>query len=307
MISGELPIKSGLSVPRVTPGAECRSLAAATLSAGTTARLESSGNAMLDLLDLYLLRRGIPSDDQTLTFRRIDGNQPSAVIYFLPWHTPFNIAQHFGFTPLPFLACYEMPPAIVSCTPELSVEAMRRMVEDAEAVLAKGGVRASEALIVGLSVGSYPATYLANRLGARLCAVATADRADLMLWQSPAARLVKRRCLQRGVDLARCSKAMSGLHPVQNLSGISADSMFILGQRDPFIPPRRAAGLLRAVRKHAPQARVVSLDAGHVKTMVCSARYQRAMLGLEERSSWWQPSFPSSLSLRLSVPRLEQN
>ena len=67
---------------------------------------------MLDLLDLWLLRRGIPSDDQTLTFRRIEGNPASKVIYFLPWHTPFYVAPHAGFTPLEFLACYEMPAAI---------------------------------------------------------------------------------------------------------------------------------------------------------------------------------------------------
>lgn len=260
---------------------------------------------MLDLLDLLLLRRGIPSDDQTLTFRRIDGHRRSKVMYFLPWHTPLSVARHFGFAPLDFLACYEMPPAIVSSTPEHSVEAMRRMVDDAEACLDQHGVRADGALIVGLSVGSYPATYLANRIGARLCAIATADRADLMLWQSPATRLVRRRCLQRGVDLSRCSRAMAGLHPVQNLAGIAADSMFIIGKRDPFIPPRRSRGLLRGVRRHAPEARVVMLDAGHVKTMVRSARYQRAMLGAEVPRAWWQISLPTGLSLSLPVGRPE--
>jgi len=93
---------------------------------------------MLDLLDLLLLRRGIPSDDQSLTFRRIDGQPTAKVIYFLPWHTPFHVARHVGFTPLEFLACYEMPAAIVSSTPQLSVEAMHRLVDDAEALLEIG-------------------------------------------------------------------------------------------------------------------------------------------------------------------------
>src|SRR5262245_49013066 len=113
---------------------------------------------MLDLLDLFLLRRGIPSDDQTLAFRRIDGVADSQVIYFLPWPTPFSIARRLGFTPLEFLACYEMPPAIVSSTPELSVEAMRRLVADAETVLGRHRIVRRNAIIVGLSVGSFPAT-----------------------------------------------------------------------------------------------------------------------------------------------------
>jgi pimeloyl-ACP methyl ester carboxylesterase len=262
---------------------------------------------MLDLLDLLLLRCGIPSDDWTLTFRRIDGSSRSRTVYFLPWHTPLHVAHHFGFTPLEFLACYEMPAAIVSSAPELSVQAMHCLVDDAETVLKNSGARGDEVLIVGLSIGSYPATYLANRIGARLCAVAGADRADLMLWQSRAARHVKRRCMQRGVDLARCSRAMAGLHPVQNLSGLAQDSMFIVGTRDPFIPPRRSKGLLRAVRRHAPQARVVTLHTGHVKTMVKSACYQRAMLGVEAPRAWWHVSTPAGLLLPLSLARAKDS
>src|SRR6185295_18085511 len=157
----------------------------------------------------------------------------------------------------------------------LSVEAMRRLVDDAQELLADRGVRAKQALIVGLSVGTYPATFLANRIGARLCAVAPADRADLMLWQSPAARLVKRRGLQRGLRLAHCSKVMRGCHPAPNLAGLASNSIFVMGQRDPFIPPRRSAGLLAAIERWAPKARVIKLDAGHVKTMIRSAPHQQ--------------------------------
>jgi pimeloyl-ACP methyl ester carboxylesterase len=250
---------------------------------------------MLDLLDLLLLRRGIPSDDQTLAFRRIDGQAGSRVIYFLPWHTPLYVARHFGFTPLEFLACYEMPPAIVSSTPELTVSAAERLVGDAEQLVRDRGLDPTDAIVIGLSAGSFPATVPANRLGARLCAIAGADRADLMIWQSPAARLVKRRCLLHGVDLARYSKAMQGMHPVQNLGGIAQESMFIVGERDPFIPARRKRGLLRALRRQAPRARVVRLDAGHVKTMIASADYQRDFAGVEAKRAWWH--LPRSIPL----------
>src|SRR5262245_61843597 len=148
---------------------------------------------MLDLLDLLLLRRGIPADDRTLAFRRIDGDPQARVIYFLPWNTPYAIARQLGFTPLPFLAAYEMPPALVSSDPELSVQAMAAMIDDAGRLLEDKGIRPQDALLVGLSVGTFAATFLANRIGARLCAVAPSDRADMMIWTSPAARIVKRR------------------------------------------------------------------------------------------------------------------
>src|SRR4051812_34905206 len=103
---------------------------------------------MLDLLDLLLLRRGVPADDRTLAFRRIDGDPQSRVIYFLPWNTPYSLARQAGFMPLPFLAAYESPPAFVSSDPELCVQAMVGMVADAEALLAEKGVAPADALVV---------------------------------------------------------------------------------------------------------------------------------------------------------------
>jgi hypothetical protein len=68
---------------------------------------------MLDLVDLLLLRRGIPTDDRELTFRRIDGNASSKVLYFLPWHTPFGIARQIGIMPLDFSPA-EMPASVTA-------------------------------------------------------------------------------------------------------------------------------------------------------------------------------------------------
>jgi hypothetical protein len=182
---------------------------------------------MFDLVDLFLLRRGIPADDRTLAFRRIDGDQTSNVIYFLPWHTPFAFAWHAGFVPLNFLACYEMPSAIVSSEPELCAQAMLGLVADAGRLLVDRGV-VEDALIVGLSVGSYPATYLANRIGARLCSVASADRGDLAIWESPATHIIKRRAVHKGYQLSHYSQALFGTHPAENLSNIAADSLFVM-------------------------------------------------------------------------------
>jgi len=257
---------------------------------------------MLDLVDLLLLRRGVPADDTTLTFRKIEGNATSKVIYFLPWHTPFAFARQVGFAPLDFLACYEMPPAIVSSEPGLCVQAMLGLVADAEQLLIERGIAAKDALVVGLSVGTYPATYLANRIGARLCSVASADRGDLAIWESPATRIIKRRAVQKGYGLAHYSQALFGSHPAQNLGGIAANSVFVVGQRDPYVPPRRKDGLLRAIESHVPTARVITLDTGHFKTLMVSGRYQHQMLGIEPVRTW-QVRLPFKLSSYFSVPR----
>jgi hypothetical protein len=233
---------------------------------------------MLDLVDLLLLRRGIPADDRMLAFRRVDGNPGSRVVYFLPWHTPFAFARRLGFAPLDFLACYEMPEAIVSSEPELCLRAMHDLVADAERVLLAHCVAGKDAVIVGLSIGSYPATYLANRLGARLFSVASAHRADLAIWQSPATSIIKQRARRKGYLFSDYSKALTGTHPVQNLTGIAANSVFVIGQRDPFVPTCCKEGLLRAIATHIPGASVIRLAAGHFRTLMMSGRHQRRML-----------------------------
>ncbi len=232
---------------------------------------------MFDLLDFVLLRRGLAADDRTLSFRRIDGRPSSKVIYFLPWNTPFVLARQAGFLPLDFLAAYEMPPAIISSEPSLCVQAMRALVADAETLLADRGVDSVEALIVGLSIGSYPATYLANRIGARLCSVAGSDRGDLMLWESPAGHIVKQRAISKGYELADFSEALAGYHPCDNLSGIGRDSLFVFGRNDPFIPPPRKAGLLQAIAREAQKADVIALDGGHIRTLRASGHHQLVM------------------------------
>jgi pimeloyl-ACP methyl ester carboxylesterase len=261
---------------------------------------------MFDLMDLFLLRRGTPADDRTLAFRRIEGNASAKVIYFLPWHAPFGFARQAGLAPLDFLACYEMPPAIVSSEPALCAQAMLSLVDDAEGLLKDRGIRAENAVIVGLSVGTYPATYLANRIGARLCSVASADRADLAVWDSPATRIVKKRAVQQGLRLSDFSEALAGTHPAQNLAYIAKGSVFVVGERDPFVPPPRMAGLLRGIETHAPDAHVIKLDAGHFKTLMASGRYQRSLLGIEAPRTSWQfrmPKFFAAVSGQVSAPK----
>jgi pimeloyl-ACP methyl ester carboxylesterase len=257
---------------------------------------------MLDLLDLILLRRGVPADDRTLTFRRIDGNPQSNVIYFLPWNTPFSVARQAGFVPLDFLAAYEMPRGLVSSDPEMSVQAILALVEDAHALLKSKDIAPHSAVLVGLSVGTFAAIYLANRIGARLCAVAPSDRADMMMWQSPAARIVKRRAIQKGLQLAHYSRAMSGYHPIHNLAGIGPNSVFVIGRKDPFVPSQRRGSLQRAIETQLSSAKIIKLDAGHFRTLLLSARYQLAMLGLAPPCPRWQLRLPAELPF--ARPRL---
>ncbi len=233
---------------------------------------------MFMLLDRYLLGRAPPPDDLTVSSRRIDGDGMCTTIYFLPWNTPFWLARRLGLINRSFLACYELAPAMLSSEPVLGAAALLQVTDDAEHFIRERGLFPSAVKLVGYSLGSYPATLLANRLKARLYAVAPADRGDLMVWQSPATRGVRERAKAKGFGPADYARAMRGLNPVDNLNGLGVGSTFIVGHADPFVPETRVRRLVSAVRNSVSDARVIELQGGHVSTLLRGAGLVRREL-----------------------------
>lgn len=212
-------------------------------------------------------------DDTSTEFRRYDGDSAGTVICCLPWRMPFKLACAAGLVPRQrLLACYEMPQAIVSSEPELCVAAVNAVVDDATRVMFRAGLTPEQLLVVGLSIGNATATVFANRVGARLCSIASADRGDLTLWESPASRHVKAKAEAKGYCLADFTNALTGLHTIENLANLAPGSRFIVGLRDEFIPQARREGLVAAVERTLPAAEISYVDSGHIGTMMATAR-----------------------------------
>jgi pimeloyl-ACP methyl ester carboxylesterase len=206
-------------------------------------------------------------DDESLDFQRIGGNAGSATVVFLPWCMPFKLAVACRIVPANYRACYEMPRAIVSSDPETCIRALHMVVDDATRDFQQSGLDASEIVVVGLSIGNAAATMFANRIGARLCSIASADRGDLTLWESPASRHVKVRAEEKGFRVSDFTAALRGNHTIDNLANLAPGSRFIVGMRDELLPQQRRDGLLTAVRRVLPVADIIHIDATHFGTM----------------------------------------
>jgi pimeloyl-ACP methyl ester carboxylesterase len=222
----------------------------------------------MDALDYIMMKSSGPLDDENLAYQRLIGDTASNIICFLPWRTSIATARRIGFAPHKFMACYQLPPAIVSSEPELCAEAVERLVADSLVLLSQFKKKSDRMVVVGLSLGSAPATVLANLTGARLISVTSADRGDLMLWESPAASAVKLKAERKGYRLADFSRALEGYHPVQNLRQVRGDSVFVVSDRDMFVPAARRAALLNAVKPNVSNARVLRSARGHVRTIL---------------------------------------
>ncbi len=219
------------------------------------------------MLDALLLGAGKDGDDLCLKYRRVLGNPRSNVICYLPWKTPFELAQKLGLVPQDFLACYEMPSAIVSSEPRLCKVAMQRLVGDAMHLTSKMSHQ-KPLTVIGQSMGSAPATVLANMLGARLYSLASADSGPMMLWESPASASIRERASSKGYDVNSFLETMAGTSPIENLENIDKRSVFVFGQSDLYVPEARRRALHDELERRYPHIERRVLNRGHVLTMV---------------------------------------
>jgi pimeloyl-ACP methyl ester carboxylesterase len=236
---------------------------------------------MIDSLDRLFMSGETATDDECMSYLRVVGDTTSRLICFLPWRMSFVAAQRFGVVPDRFLACYQMPLAIVSSEPALCARAMMLIVDDAEWLMRRLNLPESEATILGLSLGTAPATMLANRTGSRLCSVTSADRGDLMLWQSPAAVSVKKKAQQKGYKSRDFKRAFSGLNPVDNMYSLRSDSIFITADRDLLVPRARRAALVSAARASVPTAYFLNANSGHVRTLRAATSNLPSLLAMQ--------------------------
>ncbi len=210
--------------------------------------------------------------DRADQFRRIAGNDPSGAIYFLPWRTSFAVALRFGLIGLQrWRLCYEIPTSVVSPDPEQCAASLRRVIADA---IDQIGDRPPP-VFIGFSMGSVPATVLAGRYRSRLWSFASADRGDLMIWQSPAARAIRSVAEAKGNRLVDYTRALSGLHPIDWLDRIDPGSRFALGAFDRLVPKTRRNALVQRVTRTLPRDHVVTEPFGHFGVMALSPWRQR--------------------------------
>lgn len=210
---------------------------------------------------------------EVLSFRRIDGDRTAEAIYFLPWRTSFELAMQFGLLALQrWRACYELPPAIVSAEPAQCAEAIEAITRDVARLAAEDG---PPKLLIGFSMGSVPATVLAAQFHARLWSIASADRGELMIWQSPKVREVRREAERKGYRMEDFASALARFNPVACVPAIDPASFFASGRFDRTIPAARRRALLQCAAARVRTKNIHRLPLGHRGVIVYSRWLQR--------------------------------
>lgn len=204
------------------------------------------------------------------SFRRAVRSLRKRMVCFLPYGVSRSFAANTGLVPPGCSHAVELPDAMLSANPRCCAEAIRAVAEAAIEDLLRHGPKLP--LIIGQSLGSVPAAIVANALQTRLLAIASADYGHRMIWESAAALPTRVAASALGVERRQFARALRGLNPIENLSGLSSGSCFVNGDRDYYVPAARWRALHLAVRKLRPEIKCLVLPAGHISTLYATMR-----------------------------------
>jgi pimeloyl-ACP methyl ester carboxylesterase len=231
---------------------------------------------------LFDIRRIGSMGEGGLSCRRLEFHHKRApnrqIICFLPWLFSYARSFEAGIIPPGCLFVYEMPHAIVSASPGKSVEALHVVVQDFLALMQQRQFDPAALTLVGLSIGNFVATYLANRIGARLWSVASGDRGEVLVWNSILAEGIRKQAEANGVHYPDFEKTLNAFNPINNLDNLGDGSTFIAGRFDKIVPYRCARNVALAARSLNRTTRRIVLPLGHSGTLFAGVQYLRFMM-----------------------------
>ena len=227
------------------------------------------------------IRRIGPTGEGGLSCRRVQLHPETAadnhIVCFLPWLFSYARSADAGLIPPGCLLAYEMPHAIVSSSPDKSVDALHVVVDDFLTMMNKLQLDPAKLILVGLSIGNFAATYIANKIGARLWSVAAGDRGEVLVWNSSLATGIRAQAESSGLRFDDFERTLSPFNPINNLANIGERSIFISGYFDTVVPYRCARSVALAARAHSRSARRFVLPLGHSETLVAGVKCLRLM------------------------------
>jgi hypothetical protein len=123
-------------------------------------------------------------------------------------------------------------------------------------------------LLIGMSMGNFPATYLANEYHLDLISIASGDSGDWLTFNSPAANHIRTKAECAGLKQSDFTTLLRPLSPVNNLSSLGPRSQFIFGTYDRYIPKSSRDALIAQLEKDRPDIPITNVPLGHRATVL---------------------------------------
>lgn len=208
----------------------------------------------------------------------IDRGDKLTWICFLPWRTNIKTARKYNLLPIKGnLIIYETPLNLISEEPQKTREALYSLVNDFEKTYAEKELVGKEIAFLGISIGSIPAFFLANRYKSqKICAICSTAKLGDGIFRAFAARKIKRSIIENGLDADLYDKVLNEINPIENISNLPVDIKIVISRFDNFVPYCGGEELAKKIREMNKSVKILRFNFfGHLMTMVRIGRLNR--------------------------------
>ncbi len=202
---------------------------------------------------------------------------------FLPWRTTLEEANQYNLIPKKGqIIIYEGPPNLAGLNPLQSKESLEKIADDLNEYVEKEGIPKKEISVIGLSIGTFPAFYVANNLGVkRIVVICPGARLGENIYGSIATRKIKKEAQEKYPHHEDYDRLLEGFNPIDNISNLPKNEVYVeIGKFDRYIPSRSGRELMDALMENGKNPHVKIHDFfGHCLTIHSWAvRNKRDML-----------------------------
>jgi hypothetical protein len=194
-------------------------------------------------------------------------------ICFLPWRTSFETAKKYHLLPsYGNLIIYEGPENLISDDPEKTKRAIEKIVDDFEKNYP--AIKNHNLGFYGLSIGNLPAIHLANKYDCKkLISICPTDKLGEGIFQAFAARKIRKRVIDNGLDAQSYDKVIEKFNPINNIENLPADITIHIARFDRLVPFSGGLELAKKLKASKKNVKIhISNFYGHMMTMFLVGR-----------------------------------
>lgn len=195
---------------------------------------------------------------------------------FLPRRTNLDIAKKYNLLPRNGnVIAYEVPLNLIASNPNITKNTFFSLINDFKNEYSK--LVSRKIALLGISIGSIPAFYLANRYKAdKLRIVCTTEKLGDGIFSAFAARKIKKECIKEGFNAKIYDEILDGINPIKNISNLPGDTKIVISKFDNYIPYKGGLNLINEIKKRNKNIKFYKfLISGHFLTMFRVGRWNK--------------------------------
>lgn len=206
--------------------------------------------------------------------------QPGSLtwICFLPWKTSIETAKKYNLLPNEGdLIVYEVADDLLGETPNLTLNSLNQICADFVTLFEQYNLVGKEIAFLGLSAGTIPAFYLANRYHCKkLVAACPTSKLGEGIFSTYAARDIKKKAIKNGFTAQSYDEFIKDINIGNNLSNLPDDITLYLGRFDRFVPFSGGSLLATKIKECKNNVKVKKFNFfGHILALYFMGKYNK--------------------------------